>query len=239
MQFEYDPAPQRSPDWFQRRIGKVTASRLVDWLAVSKAKATTGKPLKPRLDYERELMFERQFSKNYNVFVNDAMQDGIDLEDFARKQYEMLTGCLVAECGCWFNDYFVASPDGIVTADNQSQALGLVEIKVLRDNSFAEVLANGVPDKHWKQVQGQLWASGFDWCDYIAMNTTTRKLKVIRVLPDAEFFEWLELAVAEPLSVEPFSLDNVYDIVGELPDEFVEHGMNDDKSDSNLGAVKW
>lgn len=61
LKFYYEPAPQRSPQWRAVRQGKIGASRLVDWLAVSKAKATMGKPLKARLDYEKELMFERQF----------------------------------------------------------------------------------------------------------------------------------------------------------------------------------
>lgn len=214
MKFEYSGAPQRSPEWFKIRLGKVTASRLVDWLAVSKAKTGAGKPLKARLDYEKELMFERQFGTSFEMYVTSAMQDGIDYEDFARKQYEAQTGNICLEVGCWYNDYFVASPDRIVETKNES---GLLEVKILRDNSFTEVLVSGVPDKHWKQIQGQLWASKLPWCDYVALNFNTKKFVVIRVLPDAEFHEWLELTVPEKLVTEEFALTNVHDIVGEIP----------------------
>lgn len=231
MQFEYSGAPQRSPEWHKIRLGKITASRLGDWLAVSKAKNSIGKPLKPRLDYEKELMFERQFNTGFETWVSDAMQDGIDFEAFARSQYEKIKGVLVEECGCWYSQLFVASPDGTVGQD------GLVEIKVLRDNSFSAVLEEGVPDKHWKQIQGQLWASKRKWCDYIAINLNTQKIKIIRVLPDLEFHEWLELAVPEPLSVEAFSSEGLYDFIGTAPQlDMAQGGMTPQDNKSITGG---
>ena len=212
MKFQYSAHPQKSPSWFKLRIGKVTASRLDDWLAASKAKSGTGKKLKKRLDYEKELLFERTFGISFDNYVTPAMQDGINFEEFGRKQYEKITGNMVQEVGCWFNDYFVASPDGKI------DDVGLLEVKVLKDNSFTSVLTDGVPDKHWKQIQGQLWASGKKWCDYVAVSLNTKKIKIIRVLPDKEFHEWLELAVTEPLTVEKFDSKDLYDFVDEAPE---------------------
>jgi hypothetical protein len=247
MKFEYLGAPQKSPEWFKARLGKVTASRLCDWLAVSKAKTGAGKPLKARLDYEKELMFERQFGVSFSTFVTDAMQEGIDFEDFAAKQYEKLhPEFSVDECGCWFNDYFVASPDRIVlqqvkvehkAGEPQPRDLfvmvGLLEIKIVKDNTFTEVLTSGVPDKHMKQIQGQLFASGAKWCDYVCLNFNTKKFVVIRVEPDKDFFEYLQLALCEQLVTEPFVLDSVFDIQGKIP-EGVQMGAHVDRSDSNL-----
>lgn len=211
LTFEYFAGEQRTPEWFKLRLGKVTASRLVDWLAVSKAKAKGGAPLKARLDYEKELMFERQFDTSFETYVTPAMQDGIDFEDFARKQYEKITGNKVEECGAWYNDIFMASPDGTVGDD------GLLEIKVLKDTKFTEVLATGVVDGHWKQIQGQLWASGRKWCDYVAINLNTRKVKIIRVERDEEEIAWIELTLSEKLVVEPLDTANVFDFVDEVP----------------------
>lgn len=236
LMFRYDDAPQRSPQWFENRRGKIGASRLVDWLAVSKAKATLGKPLKARLDYEKELMFERQFGVSFNNYVTDAMQDGIDLENFAAKEYEKQTGTHVQEVGCWYNGFFVASPDRAVGED------GLLEIKIVRDNTFVEVLMSGVPDKHWKQIQGQLWASGRKWCDYVCVNLTTKKVAIIRVEPDLEFHEYLAEAVQEELVTQPFALTNIHDIMSEIPDwssgEVAQiSGAKIDRSDNLSG--KW
>lgn len=212
MKFEYFAGEQRTQPWFDLRIGKVTASRLEDWLSVSKAKNTKGQPLQKRKDYEKELQYERQFKVAYDNYVSDQMQDGIDFEEFAIRQYEKQKKVTVVPVGAWFNEHFVASPDGGI--DDK----GIAEAKVLRDSEFSKVLSDGISEKHWKQIQGQLWASKREYCDYIAINLKTKKMKIIRVYPDAEFHEWLELAVPEPLTVEPFSEDEVYDFVDALPD---------------------
>lgn len=218
--FVYSDAPQKSPEWFAIRRGKVTASRLQDWMSVSKAKATVGKPLKARLDYEKELVFEQQFETSFQKWVSPAMQDGIDFEDYARKQYEQITGLIALECGAWYNDVFCASPDRVVGDD------GLLEIKILKDNSFLEVVAadpetthEGVPEKHWKQIQGQLRASGRQWCDYVAVNFNTKKVAIIRVLPDPEFFEWMDLILQEKFVQSEFPVDHLHNIKGDLPDD--------------------
>lgn len=232
LKFHYDGAPQRSAAWLARKRGKIGASRLEDWLSVSKAKATTGKPLKARLDYEKELMFERTFNTSFETYVNSAMQEGIDYEDYARVQYEQITGRTCVETGCYYNAFFVASPDREVGTD------GLIEIKILKDNSFVDVIMDGVPPKHWKQIQGQLWASGRKWCDYVAVNFNTRRLVIIRVEADKEFHDYLIEAVQEQLVVEPFQLADVHQIVGEIPTG-VQLGAELDRSDSNVSTNDW
>lgn len=239
QKFTYFGGPQRSPEWFAIKRGKIGSSRLADWLAVSKAKTGAGKPLKARLDYEKELMFERQFGVSFSNYVSDAMQDGIDYEDFAAQQYAKLTGSFVDECGCWYNDYFVASPDRVVKREGTTpDDDGLLEIKIVKDNTFTEVLTSGVPDKHWKQIQGQLFASGMAWCDYVCLNFNTKKFVVIRVEPDKEFFEYLELALQEQLVTEPFSLDAVHDIQGKIPED-VTLAAGPAGNNNNIGALAW
>lgn len=223
MKFEYGDVIQRSAPWFELRRGRVTASRLCDWLAVSKSKTGAGKPLKARLDYEKELIYERQFGVSYNNYYSDAMQDGVELEDFAVQQYEAITGSVTRTCGIWYSDLFAASPDRLVWESNDAdeddfEDAGLLEVKILRDASFTEVLLTGVPEKHWQQIQGQLFASGKDWCDYVALNLNTRKVKIIRVERDPEFMEYLEAALHEDLVTAEFSLEGVHDIKGSLPE---------------------
>lgn len=248
MHFDYFAGEQRTPEWYKLRIGKVTASRLEDWLSVSKAKGKEGTPLQKRLDYEMELRYERQFGVAYDNFVSDAMNDGVMFEDFARMQYEKINKVTAVPLGAWYNEHFVASPDSGVGDE------GLLEIKVVRDNTFSEVLSadnkkthpmtdtngqtvlddkkkpigSGVIEKHWKQIQGQLWASGREWCDYVVINLKTKKVKIIRVLPDREFHEWLELAVPEPISVKPFSEQGLYNFIDEAP-------KDESKDESTLG----
>lgn len=236
LTFEYWGGIQRSPEWFALKRGKIGTSELSKWLAVSKAKATAGKPLKARLDYEKQLMFERQFNTNFEKFTTEAMRDGVDLEDFARKQYQEITGRRVEECGAYYNDFIVSSPDRHVDDD------GLLEIKILRDTNFTEVLATGKPfangnTDHNVQIQGQLWASaghGRKWCDYVAVNLNSKKVVIIRVEPDTEFHEYLNEAVQEQLVTEPFKLDNVHDIIGEVPQGLVFEEARIERRENNL-----
>lgn len=220
MKFEYFGGEQRTPEWYKIRIGKVTASRLGDWLAVSKAKGKEGTPLKKRFDYEKELLFERTFNTTFEKFVSQPMLDGVNFEDFARTQYEKICKVVVKPCGAWYNEFFCASPDGAIEGGKDN--LGLLEIKILKDTKFTEVLTEGVPDEHEKQIQGQLWASGRDWCDYVAVNLHTQKLKIIRVLPDKDFHKHLEMSIQEKLSEhESFDTKGVYDFVDVLSAEEV------------------
>lgn len=242
LQFHYDPAPQRSPEWLERKRGKIGASRLEDWLAVSKAKATAGKPLKARLDYEKELMFERQFGVSFQVWVSDAMQEGIDYEDFARKQFEQETGLTTHEVGCWYNDYMVVSPDRVIIDEEYVSASApfryvkaILEIKIVKDNTFTEILMNGVPGKHMKQIQAQILATGAKKGYYVAMNFNTKRFVIIDVEPDTEFHEYLLEAIQEELVTEPFSLDQVHEIKGEIPEWSNSlGGAKIDHNDSNI-----
>lgn len=252
LTFVYDPAPQRSPGWLENKRGKIGASRLEDWLAVSKAKATVGKPLKARLDYEKELMFERQFGVSFNNYVTDAMQEGIEFEDFAANQFAKELGVEIAECGCWMNQFMAVSPDRIVfpkgtdiifvADENQmANALGVVEIKIVRDNTFTEILMSGVPPKHMKQIQAQLKATGLAKGWYVALNFTTKRYVIVEVERDEEFLDYLMEAIQEELVTEPFSLDTVHEIKGEIPDwsrgELASiSGAKIDHSDSNTNG---
>lgn len=245
LDFVYSEAPQRSPEWLDVKRGRIGASRLSDWLATSKAKATMGKPLKARLDYEKELMFERQFGVSFNVWVSDAMQDGIDFENYAAEQFALETGYSLAEVGCWYNEYMAVSPDRLVFPGGANvadfdNAIGVLEIKIVKDNTFTEILMSGVPDKHMKQMQAQMWATGLKKGWYVALNFTTKRFVIIEVERDDEFIEYLAEAIQEELVTQPFSLDQVHEIKGELPDWSRDmSAANIDRSDSNVGNGGW
>lgn len=243
LEFHYDDSPQRSPQWLARKRGRIGASRLEDWLAVSKAKTGAGKPLKARLDYEKELMFERQFDTSFSTFVNDAMQEGIDYEDFAVQQFAQEMQFDTAEVGCWYNDYIAVSPDRLVFPKGSNvtdfdNAIGVVEIKIVKDNTFTEILMSGVPPKHMKQVQAQLWATGLKKGWYVALNFNTKRYVIIEVELDEEFIAYLTEAIQEKLVVEPFALNQVHAIKGELP-QGVVLGADIDRSDSNIKPQDW
>lgn len=200
-QFEYSDAPQRSPEWVDARVGKVTASRLKDWLATG----VKGQPLQARKDYERELAFEVQFGVPFTRFVTSAMEEGAMMEEFLKRQYEQLNNVIVRPVGCYFNNYFVASPDGEIDDD------GLIECKWVYDTSFSDVLANGVPKDHMLQIQGQLWASGKQWCDYVVGNGNVGRFKVIRVERDEEIISTIRDSLVNGKLEVKVDTENVYE----------------------------
>lgn len=207
--FEYSDAPQKSPEWLAIRAPRVGASELSAWLAVDKR---NGKPLKARTDLEREKAFAKAFNTPFSRFTTDAMQAGIDNESFVRDQYSSAMGVAVEKAGCFYNDHFVASPDGLVGKD------GLVEIKWLWDNKFTEVLTSQQPlPEHYLQIQGQLWASGREWCDYIVANGNTGRFTVIRVTPDEETIKRIADSVPAVADIKPLTTDGVFEFTSGAP----------------------
>jgi exodeoxyribonuclease (lambda-induced) len=218
--FEYSDAPQRSPEWVSIRVGKPSASNLYRWLAVGKR---DGKPLKARLDYERELAFERTFNTPFTRFVTGAMEAGQIMEEFLKRQYEQKYSVIVRPVGCYYNKWFVASPDGEIDGD------GLIECKWVYDTTFSEVLTSGVPDNHYLQIQGQLWASGRKWCDYVVGNANTSKFVVIRVERDEETIDRIRNSVKEGIGTLPeIKTDNVFNFT-EKPAEIAGGLMLDEE----------
>lgn len=200
--FAYDGSPQRSRKWIDLHVGRVGASQLGNWLAVSKR---DGSPLTARLDLEREIAFAKTFQTPFTHFVTKAMQDGIDNEDFIRQQYSDKFKVVVDEVGCFYNDHFVASPDGLVAGN------GGIEIKWLQDTNWTKVLqTRQALDDHYKQIQGNLLATGRQWWDYIAANPNTGRFIVIRVKPDKRLMTQISESVKMVEKVKPFSAKGVF-----------------------------
>lgn len=201
MTFKLLEAPQGSPEWVEARVGKVTASRLKDWLAVG----VKGQPLMARLDYERELAFEATFQVPFERFVTNAMLQGQEMEEFLKRQYEQLKGVIVKPVGAYYSESFVASPDGEIDGD------GLIECKWVYDNTFSKVLTEGVSNDHMLQIQGQLWASGRAWCDYVVGNQHTGKFIVIHVTRNEGIIDRIANSLVEPTISTLARTDNVFD----------------------------
>lgn len=200
--FSYDDNPQRSPAWFDLHIGRVGASQLGAWFAASKAKGT---PLKPRLDLEKEIMFSKAFNTRFDRFVSSPMQQGIEFEPLARQRYAEEFGVEVEEVGCFFNKYFIASPDGLIGDD------GGLEIKWLQDSNFMEVITSNQPLRsHYLQIQGNLWASGRKWWDYMVCNLNTQKFKVIRIVRDEETIQSISESVKAVADIAPLKVEDMH-----------------------------
>jgi hypothetical protein len=195
-----ETAAQRTEDWYAARIGKATASRFKDAIATKKQTEKQrkdnlpGDPMQAQLDYMTELVVERLTGQRVQKFVTAAMQWG-DHEPAARTAYEQRTGISVEETGFICHDTLLAgcSPDGLVDWD------GLIEIKCPYNSAVhIETLLRGMPDEHRAQVQGQMWITGRQWCDFVSYDPRMPielQLHVQRIQRDPSFIADLEARI--------------------------------------------
>lgn len=215
---DYSAAPQRSPEWLALHVGRVGASDLYRWMAVSKR---DGKPLKSRSDLEREIAFGKTFNVPFSKYMTGAMQAGIDNEDFVRDQYSSALGVAVSPAGAFYDKWSVASPDGLIGED------GGCEIKWLQDTNWTEVaVTNAVIDSHYYQIQGNLRLSGRKWWDYVAANPNTGRFIVIRVNRDEELIKDITKSVKEVEKVEKLKPEHIFEFTASVPQPVISEGEN-------------
>ena len=176
---------QRSKEWYQLRCGKFTASTF--------AKLMGKKTNKGYQDEIYRVAYETLTDEPVsNGCVNAAMQHGIDTEPEARLWYEKHENVFVEEVGFIERNEFVGvSPDGLVD-DN-----GVLEIKCPQYNTQIDyLLKHWLPSEYKWQVQGLLWVSEREWCDFLSYHPKLDKL-LVRVRRDESAIKELETRINE------------------------------------------
>jgi putative phage-type endonuclease len=188
---------QRTDEWFQQRLGKVTASRISDVIAKTKTGVSTS-----RQNYLVQLVSERITGKKGDSFVNQAMLDGIERESAARELYMRTRGVSVTEVGFFDHPTIAmsgASPDGAVNAEEDGKYAGLIEIKCPIETTHTNTLmSKSVPSKYIPQMQWQLACTGAKWVDFVSYNPNfpeELQLFVARVDRDDTYIGELEAEV--------------------------------------------
>ena len=153
--------PQRSDEWFQIRVGKITASQAGKMLATTKSGWSA-----QRHDLRMQLACEHLtgYSCETPFVASAAMQHGIDQEDASVLVYESLHGAVVDRsvgflesddgmCGC--------SPDGLVVDGDDR---GLLECKnPTTKNHVAYLRSDVVPAQYAAQLTHSLYVAGPDY----------------------------------------------------------------------------
>ena len=152
---------QRTNEWDQARLGKVTASMVFAVMAKTKSG-----PSASRKNYRADLLVERLTGQKKEGFTSEAMLWGTNNEPMARGAYEAKNGIMVEEVGFVKHptiEGFGASPDGLVGDD------GLVEIKCPNTATHLETMADGEIDgKYQWQMLAQMACTGRKWCDFVS-----------------------------------------------------------------------
>lgn len=169
---------QRSPEWYQLRLGKPTSSDF------GRIVTPTGRPSKQAEGYAMQLAAElfvgHQIGWDGNAWTERGKEfevDAVNLYAFTNDVEVQRVGFVTddaGEVGC--------SPDGFIGDD------GMIEIKSLKaENHVAAIM-------HWRatgkceadyvpQTQGQLLLTGRKWCDLVFFHPELPML-TIRQAPD-------------------------------------------------------
>lgn len=170
---------QRSPEWFQARLGRLTSSRANDMLAtVQKGEAAGRRHLRIQLALERITGKSQERSFRQSA----AMEHGVETEARAAMAYEAITGSILTATG------FVSHTSlsvGCSLDGHFGDFEGIVEIKCPESATHLEYLTSGkVPTKYLRQISHALWVTGAAWCDFLSFDPDfpeSLQAKLIRV----------------------------------------------------------
>ena len=168
---------QGSQEWIDARLARPTASQF------SRIVTPSGKLSTSCEGYLGELLAEWVKGEPFSDFDSEWMERGRFLEPSAFKQYafvrdiklhsetievkgeKMLIPPGLQKVGFCLHDEFDAgcSPDGLVGDD------GLIELKCpMEKNHIIYLFRDVCPKQYFMQVQGQLWVTKRQWCDFVS-----------------------------------------------------------------------
>jgi len=181
-----DPA-QRTPEWFESRKGRLTASMSGAALGLA--------PYQSKDDALRALVRDMNGMES-EFYGNVATEYGSANEELARSAYELETGSTVQDAGFVpFDDWTGASPDGYISND------GLIEIKCpfgKRKDEKPEFASIEDQPHYYAQIQIQLFVTGRRWCHFWQWTPHGSKLETVKYdgawinenLPRLKAFWW-------------------------------------------------
>lgn len=161
MSLEVFRCEQGSPEWYQCRLGIVTASEFETVLR--ERGRTAGSTSKQRRDYMLKLIGERLTGEPMWTYTNEHMERGKAMEAEARDLYCFMREAEVERVGFLRNGEKGCSPDGLIGAN------GMSEIKTKLPHLHCDVLlSDAVPSEHVAQCQGALWIAEREWLDFVS-----------------------------------------------------------------------
>ena len=173
---------QGSEEWLKARCGIPTSSNF------DKIVTTKGEPSKQREKYLYRLAVERITKRSEETYQSEAMLKGKELEEEARKLYEMVNKVKVKQVGFCLEEKpgYGCSPDGIIGKT------GMLEVKCpLGSTHVSYLLTGGLVMDYWQQLQGQLLVTGNLWVDVMSYFPGMKPL-IVRVKRDKKFIEVLD-----------------------------------------------
>lgn len=212
---------QRSPEWFQARLGIPTASNF------GKIITASGIPSDSAQGYLCRLIGERVLGRSLEEPIHSKWVDhGILWEDKAAMAFEELTGKRTEFVGFVpsGNKLWGCSPDRLIAGENEA-----LEIKCPSPWKHIEYLMYGPGRDYKQQVQGQMLVGGYDRVHFFSYfpgmvpchRPFTRDESFILKLRSAltEFSKQLEKNTEEFKKIGPTDLETAIHVIRALMPE--------------------
>lgn len=166
---------QGTPEWFEIRMGRPTASRFAD---VCRQRGVKGGIPKTRQTYMYQLAGEIITGEPMTTFENWDTRRGREREGEARALYAFMYDVEPQQVGFIRNGIAGCSPDSLVGND------GMFENKdALPHVQIERLLSKKVPSEHVMQLQGNLLIAEREWIDF-ASHCRNMPLFVKRIYRD-------------------------------------------------------
>lgn len=184
---------QGTEEWLKMRLGIATASNF-DSIITS-----TGELSKTLPKYALQLASELLITEPEEIYKSFDMMRGNELEPEAREAYQEFTFNYVEQVTFIKCDGYGYSPDGLIGDD------GLLEIKCPNQTTHTKYLfENRLPVEYVQQVQGGLFASRRQWCDFVSYHPNfqeDKRLFIKRVYRDEELIKKLEVGIMKAIAM--------------------------------------
>lgn len=158
-------APQRSTEWFQARLGRLTGSRAADALA----RTAKGDFTARRKDLRTQLVLERLTGcVQEDGWVSPEMRRAVQQEPLAVAAYEALTGRFVRGSGFLAHQTLAV---GCSLDGHFGDYTGILEVKAPKSSTHLAYLQSGtIPAEYLPQIVHALWITGAAWCDFLSFD---------------------------------------------------------------------
>lgn len=183
---------QGTQEWRDERCGMVTGSRFADVLSGKNGGSKTAE------SYMFELIAETITGIPAPEFYSKPTDWGKLHEAEARQAYVIFSGETLKETGFIRHPLWEGvgcSPDSMVGLD------GILEIKCPYNSQvhLKTILDGRLPKDHEAQVQGNMWVTGRQWCDFVSYDPRMKEwgldLFLLRVNRDDDFIEQISESV--------------------------------------------
>lgn len=224
MTFSVLECEQRSPAWFQARVGLLTATGAAAMLSQPKKK--DGEDTVGKSELRLRLALETLYGEavDDDPYESGYMRRGRELESDALDAYEAVTGEIVQRVGFLKHDTLPigCSPDGMV--GNFESWLGGVEMKCPKFTTHFAYLRKGtLPTEYAAQIWHSLFVTGLPWwdfCSYCPELKGPARLFRVRVARDEQVLDSYALA----FSLFWSEVEQVMDTLRALSAPEVTHG---------------